>query len=1651
MIKEVKSIFKKNKKQQVRNKSHRYSFIPKLDHPSYIDWTDFLKGMLRDCHNPEKRKEYHTKIKSKMDHFLDERELNFTDVITGLTYSSDILAIAGFDGEIDIFKVTEEAITRTQEISSHVKPVTAVWISKDASLVIASSLDKPLAVYQLTAAGSEVEGVEEGVDKVFKEAGELGVKRGAQLGTIRRILVKEAEKEMVVINDKFQVFAIKMDQGYGVVGDPVRVEFTVKSRIKKICLSDDFSVLAVSVYVSPVKGALEMFSYSGKMGRTTKINRVNINSKIMDMGMLGNDQVFILDNLDRVSIYKKRTAMRAKGPTFSKLEAQFQAPESAELLDPRKQAQRKGKAFLSVQGDLVVVARTNWGHIDVYKRADGMLVDAEDSSPPSYTRVNKIEAIDGIKRVILIENAKFVIGLFQDKIVKIYEAEEKEQALELEGELANPILDKIKLENKKHRGSLSLGAVSGFSAYGDEEEEEKDPEEPKRRILEAKMSEGRKMVVVSLVSEKTRPKGLALETPPPAKEEEDQKAIDGAMEVDDSKSPILVQNDNSIDKTDKNNEKTLQNNNQKAEALPIEISSPGSPNSENIDQSANKEDSIDMPPTPKLTATQSMNPSTHPNPPKTQQQAANQLKSPQPNLRRNQEKKSRFSIRPTKNKNNNFEKTDRDSKFSESSNMNTTKKNTPFYRLNFSIYDVESAEELNQEPTKEFSVNLELPLEFIGKAEAPQNGNNDLLPEGADKEEGPFNFLMKHYEIELRKGCYHVEVTKTLKEIFFASKRFVTYWTFNPKTYNYEHNKRIFDLGDKITSFRAAGKGLMFAAGLADKRIRVYRKKKRIQKPGDAPDLSQRVPEDYKLSEILLGHKGLVTGVEISRDKKILVSGAVDKRIIIWTKKINPKTEKLEFAKHQTLYDFVKAKAKTCCIRLSEESNLLIVSDGLKRSSVFVRGIEGKRKFLEVQRIHHGFQQAIFSKNRPFLLTTESEYFTEPTARIWQVYKSGITQVATFKRFKAVCATPNFSLLFSFKKNCWEPKLKVYELNTKPEIFSDFETMKKLLNVFTSQYYFIQARAMKELIRYYRHKIGDVDAPVAANLPPESPVKCKKGGNKGLFKMKDHLLTATNNSSSNILTLNAEEKEMFKHSKLNILLLAVISKNPALIRDILERDGYRPFYYSDGFDPIQCAMEINHTPSLDILADYLTKHEHYLWSFMDRQRFILAMKTSSLSLKDLMLRTLISPPKEFTFKEVKKIEQYPLDKKGYTVLKCSSFYHDDALKLAVEKKIAERLNNRHDEVKVDYLTTKISLQYNILSDLERQMLISFKTVSNDVLMGDLRYVIIHFWHKNWLKIVGFIVFEWLGMLSFILFVVYFQSNGLLAFTSIFIALLRLLFEILIAFIDFKGWLNGENMMDVYQQVTIPIICTLYLIDAEMFQRPFANTMVNITILITGFRALSGLRILDSVRFMISMITQVFVEMLGFAIILLSAIIVFAAIRLHIMTTKSIEPNFNDYLTSVNYYFNVGFAAWDSIDEMNFSELTIHYVSAIFIAVVMMNLLIGIVSMTFESFQAVKDLVDMKEMVTILVEYSNLYSYFNRYYGDKVEDEQTMICILKARPIGNSGLIQAVEEARERVFERIESSKKEVLDALAKQKDEMKRFKDEVRSLLIKKY
>lgn len=500
---------------------------------------------------------------------------------------------------------------------------------------------------------------------------------------------------------------------------------------------------------------------------------------------------------------------------------------------------------------------------------------------------------------------------------------------------------------------------------------------------------------------------------------------------------------------------------------------------------------------------------------------------------------------------------------------------------------------------------------------------------------------------------------------------------------------------------------------------------------------------------------------------------------------------------------------------------------------------------------------------------------------------------------------------------------------------------------------------------------------------------------------------------------NTADKFKILHSKVNLLLITTFTSNPELLKTVLNEIDYIPFFYQEGYDPIDSALVMGHIESLNELANFFKiksdGRTNPIISYLNIRRVANCMKTFNLSFRKFVIEYFLEEA-QISDNEISPVDSFPLDECGFEIIECWTRFLDKKLAKKISKKSEKNFLRKMDPVRVKCLTTSFAINTNLIFNSNTFLLEAIEDLPNELLVGNIRHILRYLWRKNWFTVACFTFVNWVNYGLFILYILFFTEHSFLGIINLTISTILLFFEILAATADWARWKrDASNFYDIIQFTGMPTLTILNMVGVRDYSPPLLNFIVNMIILIAGYRSLLKLKIFGKVRYMIDMIRQVFSDMVGFSVIFGFSILYFAFIGINSVRKPEgafahDSDKFDDFLGVLNSYYNVAFGDFSILVKDNWAQVIHYLITTVFLALVMFNLMAATIWETFGNFQKKKVLVDLRSISMILVDYTHLFSYLNTMKCVKKRDKKGLkfLCLI----VPEEDNVELVEELRE---------------------------------------
>ena len=375
------------------------------------------------------------------------------------------------------------------------------------------------------------------------------------------------------------------------------------------------------------------------------------------------------------------------------------------------------------------------------------------------------------------------------------------------------------------------------------------------------------------------------------------------------------------------------------------------------------------------------------------------------------------------------------------------------------------------------------------------------------------------------------------------------------------------------------------------------------------------------------------------------------------------------------------------------------------------------------------------------------------------------------------------------------------------------------------------------------------------------------------------------------------------------------------------------------------------------------------------------------------------------------------------ILKKSDFYNQNQNSLQSQQ-------NPLENQKVNFQVSAIRIYFELGSTKSIQFLESLKNCSNDEIFRTkfIKTILLDKWDQiMWVIIIYQIVFS----IYLILFSFYLIARDP---TSL---LLCSIFNVILTLYDFYQLVanllrNNKDIMNLVDvlRATFFFLYIFYVYSSLEYKSEKQVTdafkletngilwMLMVITILSWVRGLTIFLLHHDTRYMISLLLKVLIDVIPFASIVLYSVVSFAFIKLSLFG-DAIEFNSLENLSKLMHLVFLSY--FDALgnfnpDSENFIEQILIIVNTIFNVIIMMNLLISILSSSYDSVNSKAEVEDLKQLIGMIL-----------------EAEYLMVC---NRELENMKFLQLCEKRQEK-----ESSKKDSITELSLIRQEIANLKN----------
>ena len=510
------------------------------------------------------------------------------------------------------------------------------------------------------------------------------------------------------------------------------------------------------------------------------------------------------------------------------------------------------------------------------------------------------------------------------------------------------------------------------------------------------------------------------------------------------------------------------------------------------------------------------------------------------------------------------------------------------------------------------------------------------------------------------------------------------------------------------------------------------------------------------------------------------------------------------------------------------------------------------------------------------------------------------------------------------------------------------------------------------------------------------------------------------------------------HTEINPLFWFCLFESPLNLRKALRIWHYEDWVYGQckQFDPFEYSFELGSQDLINVWVEYFQEYpERLRVNSLESFNKLLSCKNSLMQsfgiskLKiDSALATGIDP-----------IVVYPIIKnRGFVAVKSNQ--------VMMSEKIQDEFNQMKDNSKPGVKVNGKSACIGLSPDLSRLLIfldrVEGLTPENKMTLRPVVMTIFEMYRPV------FLVYSGLNLIAKVLLfaIVIFQKKQWYCTVPFYLIYSIMLIYELIDVVN-KGWVYFTNLFNWFDILLYP--CSMALVTYilaeghDFMDNQFNNFLVFALLYIALTRAVSMLRVLDSTRYLIYMILMVYKDMTPFMVVLSFYIVGTGSLNILLSFTNNDEGQPKYGLTlkqlrlSSDVIYNWGYGNWEGTPEMNALNFWFYIHTGIFIGLVMFNLLIAIISATYEQFTEDKMRVDLNEVVSLLQEMGEFLKFWRRI-------REMLFGVTESEKIFLHFLIPSEEDDGE--IEQLAEELEELKGKVEEGHEQMAKMAEEVRSV-----
>lgn len=434
---------------------------------------------------------------------------------------------------------------------------------------------------------------------------------------------------------------------------------------------------------------------------------------------------------------------------------------------------------------------------------------------------------------------------------------------------------------------------------------------------------------------------------------------------------------------------------------------------------------------------------------------------------------------------------------------------------------------------------------------------------------------------------------------------------------------------------------------------------------------------NFELLETLEEHKDWIMNLQTTSTPGKFISSSDDFSIKIWEK--NPQ-KKNSFIVKQTLEDCGGRVSKVACSP-KEDMILGCIDADEPEIKIYIKNKKTDLyQYSYTLETEKDIKRVEFSNSGKYLMTLDfgkkCVFWIRNNDRFFKLFELG--------KVYTLDLMPGWDS-FAYIDLEEASKLKIVKIRGEMEFENSFRCLKIFKEIFSSDHYLIDKGKLDELFEYAKQ-------------------------------------------STEMYGDDQLQKDIFLHSKLNIIFIAVLSRDPHFLEKCLNEFKISRFFFKNpDLNPLNLALKMDNKAILDTLSDFFKEQDQELFqTFFDEKTFFKILDCSSHRFKEIAVTNFFPD----SLRNTQMPTDFPIEKsEGYHLLQNDRSTLDQNFRKLILSE-AEKLKSKHDPRKVFYKSLAFPVHLNITSNFCKAFLHSTHVLPSTLALTEVKFIIREIWNRN---------------------------------------------------------------------------------------------------------------------------------------------------------------------------------------------------------------------------------------------------------------------------------------------------------------------------------